>query len=483
MSALMASVAASVGASDAPALGELLQAGVYSNIYSSDPANRSFNIAGVVHRAPGEGPFGGMCIYFPGDRESGIVDPSMGTGYLDFGTGDFTVECWFKVGPAREGAVCTLVSQWSTNSTYRSWTVEYTGAEVRFRFRTSASSTTRTVSFSIGNIETFEAAGWHHVAAQRRGTVCEIYVDGVKGGTTYTIGTTGMQQTNLYYPPCYGCAWSASGGNEVPSDSARGIYMDLVRITKGTARYTANFTRPSAPYPTGASDPLWTQVMWHFTHSGSWGYDMSTDAIVQLPVYPGGGVASMLQVAYSGAATYVGHIGNTGLAGRAGDTAEFATPDTSYDIGSQDFTFDIVCRRRTLDAAANTPGFGFVQNTGTELFCFGSGSIVSTFRFSWRASVGDAVSSFDFTGIDTSVDTALCVTREGNTMRFYRDGTKVGETTFTGAIKSFYSLGYKFMLNSAASGLNAKASRIIRGNAKYTGATRTIPTIEDLRSL
>lgn len=485
MSALMASVAVSGGVSDAPAVGELLQAGVYSNIYSSDPANRSFNIAGVVHRAPGEGPFGGLCVQFDGNRESGIVDPTLGASYLDFGTGNFTVECWFKITPGSSPSNATLMSQWSSNGTYRSWTVEYnSGVEVRFRFRTSASSTVRTASFAISDSEAFENAGWHHVAAQRRGTVCEIYVDGVKGGTTYTIGTTALQAPNSFYPPCYGCAWNSASSSEAPFESAKGFWMDLVRITKGTARYTANFTPPTAPYPTGVDDPNWAQVMWHFTHSGSWGYDISADSLIQLPIYERGG-PMYLNVGYSGNSNYVGHIDSTGLAGRSGDSADFYLPDASYDIGSSDFTFDIICRHRALDAVTDTVGFGFVQSSGAAILSFGSGAAVSTVRFGYRNATGSVLTNFDFAGISTSEDTALCVTRSGNTMRFYRNGNKVGEATFTGAIPTFYtgSFGNKFVLNKATSGLNVKASRIIRGHAKYTGETRTTPTIEDLRSL
>lgn len=483
VAALMASIAASSVPAGGVPEGELLMAGTFSNIMSTDPAARSFNIAGIVERAEGEGPFGGTCIKFPGGAHSGVVDPTLGAGYLDFGTGNFTIEFWFKVGPETEGSTKTLVSQWSGNTVYRSWTIEYDQFSVRMRFRTSALSTVRTVSFNVSDYESFEAAGWHHVAAQRRGTVCEIYVDGVKGSTTYTIGTTAMQAPNTFYPPCYGCAWNASASSEAPQDSARDCYMDLIRITKGTARYTANFTPPTGPYPTGVDDPNWAQVMWHFTHSGSWGYHFSADSMIQIPAYTRA-EGTLLNIGYSGSSAYVGHIDNTGLAGRSGDNADFYVPSATTDIAGADFTFDIICRHRALDAAIDTPGYGVCTASGAAVFAFGSGPSISTCRFSWR-NTSNVLATFDFAGISTSEDTALCVTRSGNTLRFYRNGNKVGETTFSGTIATFYAsfAGPKLRLNYASSGLNVKAARIIRGHAKYTGATRTVPTIEDLRSL
>jgi hypothetical protein len=82
---------------------------------------------------------------------------------------------------------------------------------------------------------TLNTAQWYHVALTRSGTTVTLYVDGVSQGT-YTYSASITQQA-LY-------VGTGSGLNSFNG------YIDDLRITKGFARYTANFTAPTAPFPT-----------------------------------------------------------------------------------------------------------------------------------------------------------------------------------------------------------------------------------------
>jgi hypothetical protein len=82
---------------------------------------------------------------------------------------------------------------------------------------------------------TLNTAQWYHVALTRSGTTVTLYVDGVSQGT-YTYSASITQQA-LY-------VGTGSGLNSFNG------YIDDLRITKGFARYTANFTAPIAPFPT-----------------------------------------------------------------------------------------------------------------------------------------------------------------------------------------------------------------------------------------
>lgn len=79
---------------------------------------------------------------------------------------------------------------------------------------------------------------WYHLACVRNGTSVRFFVDGVKVGTDQAIGGTIFQGTSN---------WNAfsDGGNV----ARFGGWLDEIRITKGLARYWANFTPPSAPHP------------------------------------------------------------------------------------------------------------------------------------------------------------------------------------------------------------------------------------------
>jgi len=65
-----------------------------------------------------------------------------------------------------------------------------------------------------------------------------MFLDGTQVGSTYTDSTVYVNGTSR---PVIG----AEGFNSPPNDSING-YIDDLRITKGYARYTANFTPPTS---------------------------------------------------------------------------------------------------------------------------------------------------------------------------------------------------------------------------------------------
>ena len=77
---------------------------------------------------------------------------------------------------------------------------------------------------------------WQHVAATRSGNSWRIFINGTQVGSTTTNTTA--------YTTAYGCCIGSSFYNE---DYAG--YIDDARITQGYARYTANFTPPTAAFP------------------------------------------------------------------------------------------------------------------------------------------------------------------------------------------------------------------------------------------
>jgi len=106
-------------------------------------------------------------------------------------------------------------------------------------FKVKATSGTSGSTTQIIADVAYSANTWYHVAIVRDGTTYELYVDGISKGTgtygtttTYdnsydvTIGTLSVDGTSTANP------WSG--------------YIQDFRITNGLARYTANFTPPTA---------------------------------------------------------------------------------------------------------------------------------------------------------------------------------------------------------------------------------------------
>ena len=143
-----------------------------------------------------------------------------------FGTGDYTVETWIYILPHSTTNQVRVLSTSNSSS--------------NFSFEVMSAGTLRMWTGSnllnFGGNVTRES--WHHVAFCRSGGTVRAFVDGlIVGGpvsnSTNMINNQSVQtpSTNAY--PCPAC------------------YLDSFRITKGIARYTANFTTPSAPHPIG----------------------------------------------------------------------------------------------------------------------------------------------------------------------------------------------------------------------------------------
>lgn len=82
---------------------------------------------------------------------------------------------------------------------------------------------------------------YHHIAVCRSGTDFRVFFDGVQSGATVTDSTAiGPTVRDLDLGALVGTAQELNG------------LIGAVRITKGVARYTANFTPPTTMYPTSA---------------------------------------------------------------------------------------------------------------------------------------------------------------------------------------------------------------------------------------
>ena len=164
---------------------------------------------------------GSMSFDGTGDWLTAIDNPN-----LQFGTGKFTIEAWVylnAVGSAR-GFVSkgTATTGWSLG----------TNSSNQVVFSNTATSFTSTGTLAVST--------WYFVTVVREGTgtnQTKIYINGTNDGTS-TVSTN-FNQTNIMYV----------GADRVGGSALNG-YIDDLRITRGVARYTANFTPPTAAFPT-----------------------------------------------------------------------------------------------------------------------------------------------------------------------------------------------------------------------------------------
>ena len=171
--------------------------------------------------------FGTGSLKFDGTGDY-LQGPSSGN--LNFGTGDFTVECWIYLNSTTSSQV--IINGTASNSFGLRYGTGYLANNGLGLFRAS-----------IADLEycsfTFSTGQWYHIAVVRASSVIKYFVDGVQkttqgsGGSSYSFGA----ETNIRV--------ALADNNGEPFNG----YIDDLRITKGVARYTASFTPPSAQLP------------------------------------------------------------------------------------------------------------------------------------------------------------------------------------------------------------------------------------------
>lgn len=151
---------------------------------------------------------------------------------LGFGTGAFTIECWVNPS-AFTGSGNVLIDLRTGTEPSVKPDLEYNSSGV-LNYRVNGATVISGGTLVIGT--------WSHVAICKSGTTTRMFLNGTQVGSSYT--------DNNNYGTASACRIGADDDGS-PNAYVNG-YISNVRIVKGTALYTANFTPPTSPLgPTG----------------------------------------------------------------------------------------------------------------------------------------------------------------------------------------------------------------------------------------
>ncbi len=176
--------------------------------------------------------FDGGFKYFFSDRDSETLSVPDSDDW-DFGSGDFTVDFWVyfdKTGDQWSSAA-NLISQHLDAENY--WKINYHSN--RHWLFAYVRDGIQQIGMTGGTLASIEA--WHHVAVVRNGNNWNLYVD----GTSIAKTTSSNAMPNLNAPLYIG------GHNVINHQNLKG-WMDEIRISKGKARWTSDFTPPTVEY-------------------------------------------------------------------------------------------------------------------------------------------------------------------------------------------------------------------------------------------
>ena len=178
--------------------------------------------------------YGSGSMYFDGTGDY-LVSPA-GQNY-EIGAGDFTLECWVYgvVFSSSNGGSGIIGKGNNTSTSGEVYTLQCNSGTLNFySFNYSSGTPVASGPFNL------PTNAWSHVAVARANGITRVFVNGISG----TAGTASYTVT--------------AGGNfyvgtqaYTPGDSTRSLngFIDDLRITKGVARYIANFTPPQQALP------------------------------------------------------------------------------------------------------------------------------------------------------------------------------------------------------------------------------------------
>jgi hypothetical protein len=146
---------------------------------------------------------------------------------------DFTVETWIYLPSVTSLSTSSMdiISQFHGTGDTGAWVLYYRYDASRWEFAASTNSTAAELQRSY-NTTVPVANQWFHIAGVKLGSTISCYVNGVKG-TDGTIATVHNSTNPIYI-----------GANTSATGKITG-YLSNLRIVKGIAVYTGNFTVPT----------------------------------------------------------------------------------------------------------------------------------------------------------------------------------------------------------------------------------------------
>jgi hypothetical protein len=204
----------------------------------SSLSNHTVTAVGNVTHSTTQSKFSGESIYFAGSDDCLTLSASSD---WDFGTGDFTIDYWVRF---------DAFSQYQTFYDYG-----YTASDGILLQTTSGSGGALRVYIGGGSSANYLSDSstpiidtWYHYAVVRSSGTVTIYRDGVSVGSKTLAADIG---TPAYLIPAIGAK-----AHTTPTQHELNGYMDEIRITKGVALWTQNFTPPARRDTLSISDGM-----------------------------------------------------------------------------------------------------------------------------------------------------------------------------------------------------------------------------------
>ena len=196
----------------------------------SSTSGHTITTGGGMDHSTTKAKFGATSIYNDGTSDYLSISDSDD---WDFGSGDFTIDFWIY--PVDTGQWYEIINQgWTSGDDSFLIGIDF-GSTNKLQFYYTTDGSTDIATGYTGAIST---TSWTHIAVVRNSTTIKTYRNGVEE-VSYSAGSDTIHNSSesLYV-----------GLRETGGGFGAQGYIDEIRVSKGIARWTENFTPPSRPY-------------------------------------------------------------------------------------------------------------------------------------------------------------------------------------------------------------------------------------------
>lgn len=340
---------------------------------------------------------------------------------LQFGSGDFTIECWVY----KQDIAMVLFDTRASGASSTGFSFDITSAGVP-EFLTNNSYI---LSSSISIINNT----WNHIAYTRSGATNTIWVNGVSGGTV-------SNSANYTDTPFL------IGTNQPKSAFSKGLLSEI-RVSKGIARYTTAFTPSTTQFVSDAN----TSLLLHLNNNDGAVVDISNN---NLSLAATGLTISSTQNKFGGQSGYFEGSFSSRIQGPCSQAFQFSG-DFTVEFWMYRVTIvNTGCVFSTMLTNGDANGIDFNEWSDTRI----------NFRFGTVGVVGN---------VSTGSWHHVAAVRSGSTCSLYIDGTSAGSVTnATNFSDGLLNIGYCPYLTYSNMYMDEfRVSKIARYTANFTPST------------
>ena len=361
---------------------------------------------------------------------------------FNLSTGDWTIEGWFYSQDYLSGGARYITVTPASGSTFG-----VIPAASGNSFALNQFGVANILSTSIPSV----LNSWQHIALVNNGGTTTLYVNGVSGGTILTSLWAPNSNTQIMF-----------GGNYLTYAYNFTGYYSNCRVVMGTAVYTSTFTPPTAPVTAITN----TALLCNYTNAGI------PDLAMQ---------NNLETVGNAQVSTSVKKYGTGSLSFDGSGDWLFIPNTPNLQLGSGNFTIEGWINFSSLASNRGIMYFGTNPNSN---FSYGLQWAGNALYF-WYTTTGSNLASVSASWTpSTSVWYFLAVTRSGNDLKFFIDGTQIGTTQSLSGVTIFNSTDVILIGGEATGSPNSLPGtmngyiddfRVTKGLARYT-TTFTPPT-------